>query len=178
MKTRNIIVGLFALLCLLVGGGCAGLKLENTVRGIAQGAIYYGTVKHLRAHPADRPAFEATKAQLEAMVVQTNWNAETLAAAFNALPIDALSGPDGDLYKSTFLVVWSSAADESVSVQTPEEVRSIVSPLLSGLRLGLAAVPDTTKRVEYGTGRDSPAAEYLRYGAFDHRANWSTRYIY
>jgi hypothetical protein len=178
MKTMRLIqCGLAALL--LAATGCASMSGERTGRALAQSAVYFGTVKHLRAHPEDRPIFEATKANLESLVVQTNWSAAALAAAFQQLPINGLEGPDGDLYVSTFLVLWDGAVQDSVSVETPEQVREIVAPLLIGLRLGLdaAALPNP-QRAERPSDRGSPACEYLRYGGFNYRGNWATRYAY
>jgi hypothetical protein len=118
--------------------GCAIFK-SRTAGAIAESAVQIGTAKHLRAHPGDRAIFEATVIGLEGLIASTNYDAVAFADVLQRLPIDEFNGPDGDVYVSTVVAVWSAAVQDAVSINTPELVAPMVNTLLRGFKRGIAS---------------------------------------
>lgn len=118
----------------LAMAGCAGMQFGRTTSVIGATAVDLGATRHLRAHPEDWVIFAAALQGLEGLASTNNFDPAAFAAVLRQLPVDEFNGPDGDLYVSAVVAVWSAAVQDAVSINDVEAVRNLFGPVLQGLR--------------------------------------------
>lgn len=120
--------------------GCSSLTPErlNVLASIAGQAAFLGAQEWLRAHPDQKPAFDAV---IQAITIalragNTNQAVELLAS----LPTTTLRGDAGELYVSDRLVVWDNDAGKATRITGAGEGAVLVE-IRRGLRKAVAPVP-------------------------------------
>jgi hypothetical protein len=138
---------------LLIIAGCA-LFSSKTLQTLAGNAAYYGTVRHLRENPNDVEIFTTATLGLQRLVDDQNYDPIAFADALKGLPVDELAGPEGELYVSTFIVLWDATVQDAQSLDKAAVVKPVVEQVLSGIRRGITAAQ---------ANRPPPAATRQRY---------------
>src|SRR5688572_15902716 len=144
-KLRFMLVAAVAAATLTFTPGCkapsgAVNEVPRSVRvvsSIAETAAYFGTVKRLQDHPGDREIFNVAVLALQRLVDQQNYDPIAFAEALKGLPINELSGPDGDIYISTIVGVWDAFLQDTIALDQSTVVGPVISKVLSGMRRGI-----------------------------------------
>ncbi len=144
-KLRFMLVAAFAAATLTFTPGCKSPSTDGgvprsvrVVSSIAETAAYFGTVKRLQDHPGEREIFNVAVLALQRLVDQQNYDPIAFAEALKGLPINELSGPDGDIYISTIVGVWDAFLQDTVALDQSTVVGPVISKVLSGMRRGIA----------------------------------------
>jgi len=116
--------------------GCA-LFSNRTVATIGETAVTLAAAKWLRSHPADRPIFEATVSGLQALADNQNYDPIAFAEVLQRLPLNQFNGPDGDLYVSGVVAIWSAAVQDASAIQDAQAVKDLLGPVLRGFTIAL-----------------------------------------
>jgi hypothetical protein len=171
MKKIGLMV-LSAALALLAVTGCktatyqdpgTGLVVTNRVpdvalmTGVAKSAAYLGTEIYLQGippgvpgHPEARPAFEAARNSLAALVAAGTFSASDLTAALQNLPVKELQGAQGSLVVGEAVILWDEYGQQLANLDKakvfPTYILPVAQALLDGLNmaLGPATSPPAT----------------------------------
>jgi hypothetical protein len=144
-KLRFMLVAAVAAATLTFTPGCkapsgAANEVPRSVRvvsSIAETAAYFGTVKRLQDHPGEREIFNVAVLALQRLVDQQNYDPIAFAEALKGLPMNELSGPDGDIYISTIVGVWDAFLQDTIALDQSTVVGPVISKVLSGMRRGI-----------------------------------------
>lgn len=134
---------LSATVALLILAGCTtssdGTKTLDVARvaTIAHSAAHVGTAIYIRNHPETRPMFQASAAALASLDASGDYDPVKFADALATLPIGALQGADGDVYISTFIVVWDAFSAQAVGMDTTLWVKPVLKAVRTGMEKAL-----------------------------------------
>ena len=142
-KLRFMLMAAVAAATLTFTPGCKSTstgevpRSVRVVSSIAETAAYFGTVKRLQDHPGEREIFNVAVLALQRLVDQQNYDPIAFAEALKGLPINELSGPDGDIYISTIVGVWDAFLQDTIALDQSTVVGPVISKVLSGMRRGI-----------------------------------------
>lgn len=126
------------ILALPLLSGCTFLKNNQpALLFLARESAEIGTKLDLQSHPDHRPYFMASEQALTRLVDSGNSDPAAFAAALASLPVSELTGPNGSIYISTFIVLWDVVRESATSIDKEGTAKAYILAVRDGMRGGL-----------------------------------------
>lgn len=131
----------FAILVMIGLTGCLNPNQPKQTQSLATAvkmAAYIGTSEYLLSHPDARPKFEAAERELFAMESAPGFDAITLLAIAQRLPVKELKSERAAIYVTAATILLTDYG-ASIPVDQIDNLKPIAQAMREGIALGLGS---------------------------------------